>query len=158
MPAVHRCLRLSSGLCLLLHPFVVPLLLTTLTDCCVTSRHTAASHLPAPPPLIAPLPLIVPLLRFLSGWLTRCLSSHGRLSFACPSASHRTATYYRAPPTPLVQPVVASTPATPLPTISLHHRLSLRLLSGWLLCLLLSHRCLRFSSNRRLSLHPSCVS
>jgi hypothetical protein len=157
-PPVRRRPRLLSRLCLLLRPFVAPLSLSTLAGFRVASCHATASRLPAPLPLIAPPPLIAPLSCLLSGWLSRCLSSHRRLPSACASASHRTATYYRAPLTPLVRLVVASPLVIPPPPVNLRLRLSSRLLSGWLLHYLLSRRHLRLSSHRRISLHPSCAS
>jgi hypothetical protein len=111
-----------------------------------------ASRRPAPPTLVAPLPLVeplcctplVPLVH--SGWLLRHLSSCHRLPSACASASHCTATSHHAPLTPLVRLVVAS-PLVTLPPpvclrlrLSLHRRLSRRLLSGWLLHHLSSRR------------------
>ncbi len=157
-PPVRQCLQLLSRFCLLLRPFDAPLSLSTLAGCRIASRHATATHPPVPLPLIAPPPLIVPLSCLLSGWLSHCLLSHRRLPSACASASHCTATYYHAPLMPLFWLVVTSPLVTPPPPISLRLRLSLRLLSGWLLCHLFSHCHLCLSLHRRLSLHPSCAS
>jgi hypothetical protein len=137
--------------------------LSTLAGSCVASCHAAASCPPVPPPFIAPRPLIAPLLCLLSGWLSRRLSSHCCLLSACASASHCTTTYYCAPLTPLVWLVVTSPLIMLPPPVSLCLRLSLHLLSGWLLHHLLSASllvmlpplvCLRLC----LSLQPSCAS
>jgi hypothetical protein len=124
MPPIHQHVQLTLHLCLLLRPFVAPLLLSTLAGCCVASHHATASCQPAPPPLIALLSLIVPLSRLLSGWMSRHLSSHRCLPSACPSASKRTPTYYCAPLTPLVRLVVASLLITLPPPIHLRLHLS----------------------------------
>ncbi len=98
LPPVHLRLRLS-----LHHRFSPrPSYASCLAGCRVTSHHTATSHPPVPPPLI------VPLSRFLSGWLSRRLSSHRRLLSTCASTSHRTAASHPTPLTPFVWLVVES--------------------------------------------------
>jgi hypothetical protein len=124
--------RPLAPLTLVVHlPLVVPLCCTSLVPlvhsagCPVTSNHAAASHPPAPPPLIALPPLITPLLHLLSGWLSRHLLSRCLLLSTCASASHHTAASHRPPLTPLVRLVVASPLAMPPPPVLLRLRLSL---------------------------------
>jgi hypothetical protein len=83
----------------------------------VISCYAAASHLPAPLPLIAPPPLTAPLSSLLSGWLLHHLSSRHRLPPACTSASQCTATSHCTPLARLVRLVVASPLITPMPPV-----------------------------------------
>ncbi len=122
--------RLSSRrrLCLSLHRCLssCPSCASYPAGCCVPLRHAATSRPPAPPPLIALPPLIAPLLRLLSVWLSRCLTSCRRLPSACASTSHCIAASHCTPLTPLVQLVVASLLITPPPPVCLRLCLSSR--------------------------------
>jgi hypothetical protein len=145
-PLVRLRLCLSMHCRLSLHPSRP----SCPAGCCVASRHTAVSRLPAPPPLIAPPPIIAPLLCLLSDWLSRHLSSRCRLPSACVSASHHAsclagccvtscrtaasashcpAAAHCTPLAPLLWLVIASPLVTPPPPVRLHLRLS-------------AHRCL----------------
>ncbi len=140
-PLVRLRLRLSSHRCLSLCPSRA----SCPAGCPVASRHTAVSHPPAPPPLIATPPIIVPLLCLLSGWLLHYLSSRCHLLSACisashpascpagccvtschtaVSASHGTTASHSTPLAPLIQLVVASPLITPPPPVPLRLRLS----------------------------------
>jgi hypothetical protein len=74
-PPPPICRRLSlrpSPFVHLVHPASCPLSR-------LLASHTATSHLPAPPPLIAPSPpLVTPISGLSSGWLRRRLSSRRR--------------------------------------------------------------------------------
>ncbi len=71
-PLVTPPLSVHLRICLSLHRrfSLCPSCASCPADCRIDSRHAAAFHPPAPPPLIAPPPLTVPLLRLLSGWLS----------------------------------------------------------------------------------------